>query len=126
MARNESKRVPRLTLADDETAFNALKKIDDYHPANPNYAIAALTQAFQMMQDLQAAEDQAAAALATARDAAASQEWAVHNLMLGAKDSVRAQFGKDSTQVQELGLKRASDYKSRGPRNTAPKSKTAQ
>ncbi|HJQ23983.1 MAG TPA: hypothetical protein VKA60_08715 [Blastocatellia bacterium] len=119
MAKDESKRVSRTTLADDETAFNALQKIDGYAPANANYAVTALTQAFARMQDLQAAEDQAAAALATARDAAASQEWAFHNLMLGAKDSVRAQFGKDSTQVQELGLKRASDYRSRGPKSKA-------
>jgi hypothetical protein len=119
MAKDESKRVSRTTLADDETAFNALRKIDGYAPANPNYAVAAVTQAFNAMQDLQAAEDQAAAALATARDAATSQEWSFHNLMLGAKDSVRAQFGKDSTQVQELGLKRASDYKSRGPKSKA-------
>src|SRR5581483_9495403 len=117
MAKDESKRVPRNTLTDDEAAFNALQKIVGYQPANPNFGIAVITQAFDAMRNLQAAEDQAAAALATARDAAASQEWAVHNLMLGAKDSVRAQFGKDSTQVQELGLKRASDYKSRGPRS---------
>ncbi len=122
MAKDESKRVPRNTLTDDEAAFNALQKIVGYQPANPNFGIAVITQAFDAMRNLQAAEDQAAAALATARDAAASQEWAVHNLMLGAKDSVRAQFGKDSTQVQELGLKRASDYKSRGPKTkTAPK-----
>lgn len=122
MAKDESKLVPRNTLTDDEAAFNALQKIVGYQPANPNFGIAVITQAFDAMRNLQAAEDQAAAALATARDAAASQEWAVHNLMLGAKDSVRAQFGKDSTQVQELGLKRASDYKSRGPKTkTAPK-----
>ena len=119
MAKDESKRLPRPTLAEDEAAFNALQKIAGYAPANPSYAIAVITQAFDAMRNLQAAEDQAAAALATARDAAASQEWAVHNLMLGAKDSVRAQFGKDSTQVQELGLKRASDYKSRGPKGKA-------
>lgn len=122
MAKDESKRVPRSTLLDDETAFNALQKVTGYKPANPNYEIAVLTAAFDTMRTLQAAEDQATAALATARDAAASQEWAVHNLMLGAKDSIRAQFGKDSTQVQEVGLKRVSDYKSRGPKTkTAPK-----
>lgn len=59
---------------------------------------------------------------ATARDVATSEEWAVHNLIQGAKDSVRAQYGKDSTQVQEVGLKRASDYKTRSSKaKTAPK-----
>ena len=34
--------------------------------------------------------------------------------MLGAKDQVKAQFGKDSIQLQELGLKKTSDYKRPG------------
>jgi hypothetical protein len=120
MARNQTRRLTPATLNDDEVAFNALQKITDYAPANPNYAVAALTTAFNSMRALQAAEDQAVAALATARDAAATQEWAVHNLMLGVKDSIRAQYGKDSTQVQEVGLKRPSEYKRR-----RPKTKTA-
>jgi hypothetical protein len=37
-------------------------------------------------------------------------EWEFHNLMLGVKDQVIAQFGKDSTQVQAVGLKRKSEY----------------
>ena len=122
MAKNENRRLTPAVLAEDEAAFNALQKVPGYAPANPNYAITALTQAFDAMRSLQAAEDQAAAAFATARDAATSQEWAVHNLLLGAKDSVRAQFGKDSTQVQAVGLKRTSEYKARKPKvKTAPK-----
>ena len=36
--------------------------------------------------------------------------------MLSAKDAVRAQYGKDSPQVQEIGLKRASEYKNPKPK----------
>ncbi|HST22724.1 MAG TPA: hypothetical protein VLR90_16490 [Blastocatellia bacterium] len=118
MAKNEANRLKPTTLADDEAAFNALQNVTGYTPANPAYAITALTQAFADMRAAQAAENQAAAALATARDQAVSKEWAVHNLMLGVKDQVRAQFGKDSTQVQELGLKRVSEYKTRKPKST--------
>ena len=57
-------------------------------------------------------EAQAAAALAAARDNAVAQEWAFHNLMLGVKDQVMAQFGRDSNEVQALGLKKASERKS--------------
>ena len=49
------------------------------------------------------------------------REWAFHNLILGAKEQVIAQYGKDSTQVQELGLKRKSDYKTRRPKAKAAK-----
>lgn len=118
MAKNETSRIKPTTLADDEAAFNALQNVTGYAPANPAYAITSLTQAFADMRAAQAAEDQAVAALATARDQAVSKEWAVHNLMLGVKDQIRAQFGKDSTQVQELGLKRVSEYKTRKPKST--------
>jgi hypothetical protein len=113
MAKNESRRLKPADIAKDEASFNALQNITGYAPSNPMYAIQAIGQAITLMRAKQAIEDQAVAALATARDEAASQEWVVHNLMLGCKDQIRAQFGKDSLQVQELGLKRASDYKSR-------------
>jgi hypothetical protein len=38
--------------------------------------------------------------------------------MLGAKDQVVAQFGRDSTEVQAIGLKRASEYKPRQRKST--------
>lgn len=116
MAKDESKRLPPGTIADDEASFNALKKVTGYAPSNADYAVTAITQAYDDMQKAQADEDQAAAALKTARDLAAGQEWAFHNLILGAKDQVRGQFGKDSTEVQAIGLKRKSEYKSPGPR----------
>jgi len=119
MAKNEANRVKPSTLASDEAAFNALQNVTGYAPANPAYAVAAITQAVNDMRIAQAAEDQAAAALATARDVAISKEWALHNLMLGVKDQVKAQFGKDSTQLQELGLKRVSEYKTRKPKPQA-------
>jgi hypothetical protein len=119
MAKNQHKRLVPSTLADDETAFNALQNITGYTPANPAYAVTAITQALTDMRTAQAVEDQAVAALATARDQAIGKEWAVHNLMLGVKDQVKAQFGKDSTQVQELGLKRVSEYKNRKPKSIA-------
>jgi hypothetical protein len=39
------------------------------------------------------------------------KQWAFHNLMLRAKDQVRAQFGRDSNEVQALNLKKTSEYK---------------
>jgi hypothetical protein len=120
MAKDQNRRVIAATLAEDEAAFNALQNITGYAPSNANYAITALTQAFNDMRAAQAVEDQAVAALATARDQAVSKEWTVHNLMLGVKDQIKAQFGKDSLQVQELGLKRVSEYKSRKPKSSPP------
>jgi len=119
MAKNETKPLKPSIIGEDEAAFNALQKITGYAPNNPNYQITALTQALELRRNKEAASDQAEALAATARDEMVSEQWAFHNLMLGAKDQVKAQFGKDSTQVQELGLKRASDYKSRKPKTKA-------
>lgn len=117
MAKNQNRRLKPSVIAEDEAAFNALKKIAGYAPANTAYSIENLSQAFDEKRAAQADEDQEAAALATKRDIATDKEWTAHNLMLGSKDSVRAQFGKDSTQVQELGLKRVSEYKTRRPKS---------
>lgn len=122
MAKDQTKRVNRDDLEKDQAAFNALLKITGYAPSNAAHAVNGVEAAFSEMRAAQAAEDQATAALATARDVAVSKEWAVHNLMLGVKDQIKAQFGKDSNEVQALGLKKVSEYK---PKSGRPKTKTA-
>jgi hypothetical protein len=111
MGKNQTKWVNPTVLAEDEATHNGLQNLTDYAPNNPSYTVAALTHALGLRRDKEAAADKAAAAAATARDEAVSEQWNYHNLILGAKDQVRAQYGKDSTQVQELGLKRKSEYK---------------
>ena len=44
--------------------------------------------------------------------AAAAAEWEFHDTMLAVKEQVIAQFGKNSDQVQALGLKKKAEYKS--------------
>ena len=68
------------------------------------------------MVSAQTAESQAEAALAMARDAAAASEWAYHNKIVGMRDSVAAQFGRDSDEVQAVGRKRESERKTPGRR----------
>ena len=99
-----------------------MQKIEGYTPSNPAHTVHSLQAAFDDMRAAQAAENQMAAAMAAARDIAVSKEWVVHNLLLGVKDQVKAQFGKDSNEVQALGLKKVSDYK---PKSGRPKVRTA-
>ena len=56
---------------------------------------------------------QAQATADSERDNAVAAEWDFHNFVLGAKEQVIAQFGKDSNEVQSIGLKKKSEYKSR-------------
>lgn len=120
MARDETKRITPGVLQADRDGFAALQAVPGYNPSNPEYSLAALRAAQTEMSGAQLVEAQAAAALASARDTAAAKEWAFHNLMLGAKEQVIAQFGKDSNEVQALGLKKVSEYKRRGPRSSPP------
>ena len=111
MAKNEGKRLPSGKIEADANGFEALQAIQGYYPINSTYSLAALRAAYQSLRDSRRVELESAAAAAVARETAVVREWHFHNLMLGAKEQVIAQFGKDSTEVQALGLKRKSEYK---------------
>lgn len=113
MARDETKRVNPAVLEADKAAFAALQAITTYAPTNQVYSPMAIDLAHVALLDAQRAEAQMAAAAAAARDTAVASEWEFHNLMLGAKDQVVAQFGRNSNEVQSVGLKKVSEYKSR-------------
>lgn len=107
---NQTRRLSPAQIQADRDAFAALQAVAGYAPANPAYALAAITAAQTSLASAQQREAQAAAAAAAARDDAVAREWEFHNLVLGAKDQIIAQFGKDSNEVQAVGLKRKSEY----------------
>lgn len=113
---NQVTRLKPAQIQADRDAFAALQAIAGYAPANAAYALAAIVAARASLDGAQQAETQAAAAAAAARDSAVAREWEFHNLMLGAKDQIIAQFGKDSNEVQAVGLKRKSEYSRPRPR----------
>lgn len=119
MARDQAKRVPPSVIASDRESFVGLRTITNYAPANPAFTTSAIGSAEAIMMSAQDAETQAEAALAAARDNAVAAEWDYHNLVLGMRDQVMAQFGRDSNEVQTVGLKKKSEYKPR-TRRTEP------
>ncbi|MFZ5909307.1 MAG: hypothetical protein ACOYYU_04765 [Chloroflexota bacterium] len=119
MAKNQNKRLAPAVLQADQEAFTALQSIGDYAPANAAYAKDAVQSCLQALRSAQKAEINAQNALAAARDAAAAAEWEFHNMLLGVKEQVIAQYGKNSDQVQALGLKKKAEYKAPG-RKTKP------
>lgn len=124
MAKDQTKRLTSSVLQADRESLAALQAVDGYAPANSSYTLAIITKAQADLVKLQTAEVQTAAAAATARDEAIAKEWEVHNMILGAKDQVIAQFGKDSNEVQSIGLKKKSEYKPR--QRKAPTGNTQQ
>lgn len=120
---NQATRLKPSLIQADRDAFAALQAIAGYAPANAAYALTAIMAARTSLDGAQQAETQTAAAAAAARDDAVAREWEFHNLMLGVKDQVRAQFGKDSNEVQAIGLKRKSEYsrpKARAKKESTP------
>ena len=113
MAKNETKRITPQQLQLDKDAFAALQTTAGYTPANTAYALPLITTVHTSLGTAQQLEAQANAAAAAARDNAVALEWEFHNLMLGAKDQVIAQFGRDSNEAQGVGLKKKSEYKAR-------------
>ncbi len=111
MAKNQNDRIRPAQLQADLDACTALQSFGDYSPSNPACATAAATSKLSAMKAAQEAEVNVQNALASARDSAAAAEWDFHNTMLDVKDQVVAQYGKDSDQVQSLGLKKKSEYK---------------
>jgi hypothetical protein len=118
MAKNETVRIRPSHLQQDRDAFGALKGIADYKPAKPDYSVASIMTLQTAMVDKRDIEAQKQGELDAARDDSTAAEWAFHNAVLGAKEQVVAQFGADSNELQALGYKKKSEYKS--PSRTAP------
>ncbi|MDX2128625.1 MAG: hypothetical protein SFU91_06275 [Chloroherpetonaceae bacterium] len=98
-------------LATSKEAFNALKAITGYKPANPAFEMSALQRAYDDMIAAEAAETQAKAAFDTARDNAVQREWAFYDAILGMRQQIVAQYGANSNEVQAVGLKKKSERK---------------
>jgi hypothetical protein len=111
MARNQTVHLRPLILQEDLDTHTALQTIANYTPVNTAYSKTALAARLSAMKTAQDAHLAAQNALAAARDEANAAEWDFHNAILGAKDQVIAQFGKDSDQIQALGLKKKSERK---------------
>ena len=93
--------------------------IAGYNPSNPAYGLVLIETADTQTRNNQNAERQAHAAWQAARDNAVASEKHRHDLVLGAKVQVAAQFGESSNEYQSLGRKKKSEYNRAGGRKTA-------
>lgn len=98
-------------LTADRQSFAALKNITGYAPANPAYSVASVQDALTDLDRKLEAAAQAEATAKAARDEAVASSWNFHNKVVGVKDSVSAQYGKDSNEVQSVGRKKTTEYK---------------
>lgn len=120
MAKNETRRIAPSVLQADRDAWASLKTMAGYAPSKGKFSISTIQAAVDDLIAKREIEAQKQADLDSARDDATAAEWAFHNMVLGAKDQVIAQFGDDSNEVQALGLKKKSEYKSPKPKASGP------
>lgn len=112
MAKDETRRIKPSTLISDRDSLAALQAVSGYNPTNQSFTQAALNTLKNALDAAQAAETHAAAVAAATRDDATASEWAFHNAVIGMRDQVVAQFGRDSNEAQTVGRKKESERKS--------------
>lgn len=114
MAKNETKRIRPSILQEDRDALSAIKGFTtpDYEPANDDFTLAKLEAGQAAVVAAREIEVQKQGEADDARDNTVAAEWAFHNLILGGKDQVKAQYGVNSNQVQAIGLTKKSERES--------------
>jgi hypothetical protein len=110
MANSTKPLKPSIIVADRES-LAALNSITDYAPANSTYKLDALTALQTDADNKTAAAARAEAEAKSKRDDAVASVWAFHNGIVGMRDSVGAQYGKDSNEFQSVGRKKTTEYK---------------
>jgi len=118
MAKDQSRRLKPSILQADENGCAALRSIASYAPVNPAFSLERITEAHSDVTHLRRDESEAQAVDAATRGKTVAKEWEFHNLMLGVKAQVIAQFGLDSDELASLGRKKKSEYKPPGRKST--------
>lgn len=107
----KQKRLTKKALLDDLETYAALQAVSGYKPSNDDFSLANVAASQAKMNASQTDEAQKQGALDAAKDVSSDDERAFHNLILGAKTQVKAQFGENSNEFQSLGMKKKEEYK---------------
>ncbi len=100
-------------MREDRAVIAALEKVEGYTPAQPELSLEQIRALITEMETLQAGRVQAEAAAKSANDDATAKELEFHRLVMRIKKLILAQFGEDSNEAQEIGLKKKSEYKTK-------------
>ncbi len=119
MAKRKLARVSQRILKKDRQIAQAVLGLKDYHPANTEFTAQRLREALTKVEEALAAEEKAAEVAAKAREAAIRIEADFHDLVLGAKRQVIAQYGDDSDEITSLGTKKKSERRYGRPRKSS-------
>jgi len=112
MADKKTKRLRPEELQDDLDAYAGMKSLVGYKPANDDYDEAHGDAAHASMKAKQVKEVQDNAQAEASEDDAIGGEWFFHDYVRNMRIQVKAQYGEDSNEIQTVGRKKRSEYKS--------------
>ncbi|GMV52510.1 MAG: hypothetical protein IAE64_00940 [Flavobacteriales bacterium] len=125
MAVKKIARVSQRVLKKDRQIVAAVLALTDYNPSNSDFTADRLGEALRSMDEAFKAEQLALEQVTKAREEAIKLESQLHELVLGAKRQVLAQYGDDSDEITRLGMKKKSERRYGRPRKpTTDRSKT--
>lgn len=116
MAKRKMARVTQNILQKDRKIVKAVLALKDYSPANPEFTVVRLREALKKIEEVTANEKKALDAAAKAREEAIQFELQFHELAIGAKRQVIAQYGDESEEITSLGMKKKSERNVGRPR----------
>jgi hypothetical protein len=111
MPDNTTKPLRPAVLIADRESLAALKSIANYAPGNPDYLEQSLVAAETELDTKLGLAAQKEAEAKAARDDATASGWNFHRKIVGMRDAVGVQFGKNSNEFQTVGRKKTSEYK---------------
>lgn len=117
MADPKTRQLTQDELQEDLDSFAGLEGVTGYDPANDDYKLVNGTALKTTMSASETKEVQDNAVFKASRDKKVADQWAFHDYVRNARIQVKAQFGENSDELQAVGLKKKSEYKS-------PKKKT--
>ena len=118
MAKKKLARLSQRILTKDRQIAQAVLGLQDYTPANKDFTADRLREALGKLEEAEAAEAAAQEAAARAREEAMRIEAEFHELILGTKRQVIAQYGDDSDEISALGMKKKSERRYGRPRKS--------
>ena len=113
MGSNRKNRMPADQVQANIDAYLALKAMPGYKPYNPAFSLEAITAAVELLRTAEVNDLHAEHARLAARDAIVAAQWALQDIVVGAKEQVRAIYGPDSDEMVQVGLKKKSEKKAR-------------
>ena len=113
MGSNRKNRMPADQVQANIDAYLALKAMPGYKPYNPAFSLEAITAAVELLRTAEVNDLHAEHARLAARDAIVAAQWALQDIVVGAKEQVRAIYGPDSDEMVQVGLKTKSEKKAR-------------